>query len=74
MARPTTIVNGGLVMHLSARTRVVLDAFNLFNARSSDVEYFYTSRLPGEPAAGVDDVHAHPALPRSVRIGLHVAF
>jgi hypothetical protein len=31
------------------------------NARADDIQYFYTSRLSGEPASGVDDVHAHPS-------------
>jgi hypothetical protein len=52
----------------------VLEAFNLFNAEVSDIDYFYASRLPGEPAAGVDDIHLHPALPRSARIGIQLAF
>jgi hypothetical protein len=34
--------------------------FNVTNAKSSDVEYFYTSRLPGEPSDGVADLHSHP--------------
>ena len=25
--------------------------------KTSDIEFFHTSRLPGEPLAGVDDVH-----------------
>ena len=42
--------------------------------RSSDIDYFYASRLPGEPAEGVEDIHTHPALPRTVRVGLQVGF
>jgi len=38
------------------RVRLDLDVFNIANAKVSDVDYFYASRLPGEPAAGVDDV------------------
>jgi len=34
----------------------------------SDVDYFYASRLPGEPAEGVDDIHFHPAESRSARL------
>jgi hypothetical protein len=36
--------------HTRARSRLstVADVFKLFNARDSDVEYFYASRLPGE--------------------------
>ena len=40
---------GGLPVH----TRSVgspLDVFNVLDARDSDIDYFYTSRLPGEPA------------------------
>ncbi|MBS1766331.1 MAG: TonB-dependent receptor [Acidobacteria bacterium] len=46
------------------------DLFNLFNERVSDIDYFYASRLPGEPAAGVEDVHFHPAAPREWRLGM----
>jgi hypothetical protein len=59
---------------MSSRTRLVFECFNVFNAKTSDVEYFYTSRLPGEPAGGVDDLHLHPAIPRTVRLGIHVSF
>jgi hypothetical protein len=73
-SRATTLVNGQLVFHTSPRTRIVLDGFNLFDSTVSDIDYFYTSRLPGEPIGGIDDIHSHPALPRSVRIGLQVGF
>ena len=32
------------------------------------------SRLPGEPLTGVADVHAHPALPRTLRLSFQVRF
>jgi hypothetical protein len=35
---------------------------------------YSASRLPGEPAGGVDDVHFHPAAPRSARFGIAYAF
>jgi hypothetical protein len=53
---------------------VVLEIFNIFDADASDIDYFYASRLPGEPAAGIEDVHTHPALPRSARIGVQFQF
>ena len=59
---------------LSASTRIVVEAFNLFDAKVSDIDYFYTSRLPGEPAEGVADIHTHPALPRSARVDLRFTF
>ena len=51
-----------------------LDIFNLLNARVSDIDYFYTSRLRGEPAAGIDDVHTHPAEPRAFRVSVSTHF
>ena len=69
-SRPTTLVNGEAGYRLSRRTRVMLEAFNLFNAKVSDIDYFYTSRLPGEPLSGIDDIHTHPALPRTARVSL----
>jgi hydrogenase/urease accessory protein HupE len=44
-----------------------VDVLNVFDAEVNDIEYFYTSRLPGEPVGGVDDFHLHPAEPRTVR-------
>ncbi len=40
----------------------------------SDIDHFYTSRLPGEPADGVDDIHFHPSIPRTARVMLNVDF
>ena len=36
----------------------MMRAGNLFDAEVSDIDYFYASRLPGEPAEGVKDTHA----------------
>jgi hypothetical protein len=70
----TTVWNGEVGYRLRSNARVVLEAFNLFDAKVSDIDYFYPSRLPGEPAHGVSDVHTHPALPRSLRVGLQISF
>ena len=45
-----------------------LDVFNLLNASSADIDYYYNSRLPGEPASGAEDDHFHPVEPRSARL------
>jgi len=47
--------------------QVALDVINLFNAKVSDIEYYYESRLPFEPGP-VADIHLHPAVPRTVRL------
>ncbi len=70
----TSLVNLEAGYRLSPSVRLALDVFNLLNARHSDVDYFYTSRLPGEPAGGIDDVHFHATLPRTARLNLTVGF
>jgi hypothetical protein len=70
----TTLWNGEVGYRLSQRTRLVLEAFNIFDASVSDIDYFYASRLADEPDDGINDIHLHPALPRSVRIGLQFSF
>jgi len=70
----TSLANLEIGCKLTDHVRLALDVFNLFNAKSSDIDYFYTSRLPGEPLAGVDDIHFHPTLPRTARLGLIVGF
>jgi len=44
--------------------------FNLFNSRDMAASYYYTSRLPGEAAAGVAGGQSHPLEPRSLRFTL----
>ena len=70
----STTVNGELAFRFSDRLRMVAEGFNLFDAKVSDIDYFYRSRLPGEPSEGVEDLHSHPALPRSFRIGARIFF
>jgi hypothetical protein len=67
-------VNTEVGYRLSRSLRVTLDVFNLLNATDSDVDYFYTSRLPGEPLAGIADIHSHPALPRTARVTFVLGF
>ena len=70
----TTIWNGEVGYHVSDRARLTLEVFNLFDSDVSDIDYFYASRLPGEAAEGIDDVHFHPSLPRTARLALRVFF
>ena len=51
-----------------------LDVLNLTNRRANDISYAYTSRLPDEPAAGVNGLHVHPTEPRTVRLTLTQQF
>ena len=49
---------------------LAIDVLNLLDRKNYDIAYFYASRLPGEPAAGVDDLHLHPAEPRTLRVSM----
>lgn len=51
-----------------------LEAFNLLDSTDADISYFYASRLPDEPAEGVEDIHYHPLEPRSVRATVRLLF
>ena len=59
---------------LNANVKLALDVFNLFDRRGSDIDYYYASRLAGESAAGVSDIHFHPVEPRSLRLSLIANF
>ncbi len=59
---------GSVIPALRGNRLLLVDDFNLFDAKASQIDYFYTSRLPGEPAADVDDIHFHPVEPRSFRL------
>jgi hypothetical protein len=47
-----------------------VDVLNVLDRDNIDIAYYYASRLPGEPAAGIDDIHLHPAEPRTMRTGV----
>lgn len=70
----STVVDAQVGYEIFRNTKLRLDVFNLFNAKTNDITYFYTSRLAGEPAEGVDDIHFHPGEKRSFRVTLSYAF
>jgi outer membrane receptor protein involved in Fe transport len=73
-SKATSLVNLEAGYKLANHVRVAVDVFNVFNAQDSDIDYYYASRLPGEPADGVNDIHLHPTLPRTARLNLVVGF
>ena len=48
------------------------DVLNLFDSGDRDIEYFYASRLAGEPLEGVEDRHFHRFEPRQLRVTLTI--
>jgi outer membrane receptor protein involved in Fe transport len=73
-SNPTALVNLESGYKFSSRARLALEVFNVLDAKASDIDYFYSSRLPGETASGVEDIHFHPTLPRTVRLHLRLDF
>jgi len=68
-SQSSTIFSARASYKVDARTSVNLDVFNLFNRRSNDIEYYYPSQLRNETSP-VNDIHFHPAEPRTVRLAL----
>lgn len=77
-SKPSTVVNArvGYKFHEKPfeNWRLLVDVFNIFNAKVSDIDYYYTSRLPGEPPGGVNDIHTHPQEPIEARVTLEMRF
>ena len=73
-SKATSLVNleGGYAF--TKRLKLAVDLFNVLDATDSDIDYYYRSRLLGEPLDGVNDIHLHPALPRTARVNLIVGF
>ena len=81
-SQSSTIFSARASYKVDAKTSANFDVFNLFNRKSNDIEYFYSSRLctnqvgttctdpPLLRQAPMDDIHFHPAEPRTVRLAL----
>ncbi len=54
--------------------QVQLDILNIFDSNDHDIDYFYASRLAGEPANGYKDIHYHIFEPRQIRFYLSKEF
>ncbi len=70
-SNPATLFNA-LADYDFKRFKLKFEVLNLFDSHDDEIQYFYTSRLPGEPAEGVDDYHFHQFEPRTFRVVLQV--
>jgi hypothetical protein len=73
-SKASTTLNARATCRISRRYALNLDAFNLTNSKVSDIDYFYRSRLRGEPSEGIEDVHSHPLEPFTVRASFTATF
>jgi outer membrane receptor protein involved in Fe transport len=87
---PTSIFNGRIGYRFDNGWRIQLDALNLFNTKTNQINYAYGSLLPTDPLfkqcfpvqvassavcqTGVMDYILHPAEPLAIRISLIGAF
>ncbi len=69
-SQSTTLAYARVGYKVDTKTKLSLDIFNLFNRQASDIDYYYPSRLAGEPAEGINDIHFHPVEPRTFRLTL----
>jgi len=68
-SKSSTLANLRLGYRIDRHTRLAVDVLNLFDARVSDIDYYYASQLRNE-AAPVDDLHTNPSEPRTFRVTL----
>ena len=73
-SKATSLLNfeGGYQFAKSLRLNAQI--YNLLDAEVSDIDYYFASRLPGEPLGGVEDIHVHPAVPRTLRVSMVLGF
>jgi outer membrane receptor protein involved in Fe transport len=70
-SKSSTLVNMLVGYRISKPLKISMEVLNLFNAQVSDIDYYYASQLSSETSA-VDDIHTHPAEPRTVRVTLRL--
>jgi outer membrane receptor protein involved in Fe transport len=65
--RASFLVNAG-IGYRKQQWEAAVECINIFDRQDNDIEYFYASRLRGEPEEGVEDIHFHPTEPRMFRV------
>jgi hypothetical protein len=72
-ADSTSTVNFGIGYQWDS-VNIELELHNLLDSDEHDIDYYYASRLAGEPEEGVEDLHYHPAEPRTLRAKVEYRF
>lgn len=89
-SNPTTTISLQVGVKPAKGTKLQFDVFNLLDTKASDIDYYYNSSIPSDPAytkpgytgscpigqcgAGVPDVHFHPIERRLLRFTLSKQF
>ncbi len=64
----TTLVNLRAARRFGP-VEVTAELLNIFDTARADADYYYASRLPGEPVDGIEGIHSRTVEPRMLRIG-----
>ena len=72
-SQPSVTANLRIDRKIAQGLDFVLDVLNLTDRKNNDISYHYMSRVAGE-LAGVNDVHVHPAQPRTLRGTVRMRF
>jgi len=70
----TILLSAMLGYEFNKTWTIQAELFNLLNRKDSAIDYYYTSRLPGEDTEGVNDIHFHPVEPISFRMSVTAKF
>lgn len=65
---PSTFLLNAQAVYRQPTWDITLEVLNALDSDDHDIDYFYASRLPGEPEGGIEDLHYHPVEPRNVRL------
>jgi hypothetical protein len=72
-ADSTSTVNFGIGYQWDS-INIELEVHNILDSDEHDIDYYYASRLTGEPEEGIEDLHYHPAEPRTLRAKIEYRF
>jgi outer membrane receptor protein involved in Fe transport len=59
---------------LKSGWKLGVSVFNIFDSKDDAADYYYTTRLAGEPPEGITDFQVHPLEPRSFRFSVTKTF
>lgn len=71
---PSTFLLNTQVAYQHNDWQVGVEVLNLLDSDAHDIDYYYASRLPGEPEEGVEDLHYHPVEPRTIRLTFGIKY
>ena len=71
---PSSTLFNARIGYRTERYEIYLDCLNVLDRRTNDITYYYASRLRGEGPDGREDLHFHPAEPRTFRLTACIRF